>query len=73
MKIASKVAKVPPERFYWLFTAQDYYRSPDMLPNLDALQSNIDATLKLGLIKAPLDVKKYADLDLAKEAARRLK
>jgi ABC-type nitrate/sulfonate/bicarbonate transport system substrate-binding protein len=73
MKIASKVAKVPPERFYWLFTAQDYYRSPDMLPNLDALQSNIETTYKLGLIKASLDIKKYADLDLAKEAAQRLK
>ena len=33
--------KAPPERFGWLFTKQDYYRNPDMLPNLDALQSNI--------------------------------
>jgi len=73
MKIASKVAKVPPERFSWLFTAQDYYRSPDMLPNLDALQSNIDTTAKLGLIRASLDVKKYADLSLVQEAAQRLK
>ena len=38
-KIASKVTKAPPERFGWLFTKQDYYRNPDMLPNLDALQS----------------------------------
>jgi sulfonate transport system substrate-binding protein len=73
MKIASKVTKAPPERFGWLFTKQDYYRNPDMLPNLDALQSNINTTKELGFIKAPLDIKKYTDLSLAKEAAARLK
>lgn len=73
MKIAAKVTKAPPERFGWLFTKQDYYRNPDMLPNLDALQSNINTTHELGFIKAPLDVKKYTDLSLAKEAAARLK
>jgi len=73
MKIASKVTKAPPERFGWLFTKQDYYRNPDMLPNLDALQSNINTTHQLGFIKAPLDIKKYTDLSLAQEAAARLK
>ena len=72
-KIAAKVVKGSPERFGWLFTKQDYYRNPDMLPNLDALQSNIDMTHQLGFIKAPLDVKKYTDLSLAQEAAQRLK
>jgi sulfonate transport system substrate-binding protein len=72
-KIASKVTKAPPERFGWLFTKQDYYRNPNMLPNLDALQSNINTTHQLGFIKAPLDVKKYADLSLVQEAAKRLK
>jgi sulfonate transport system substrate-binding protein len=72
-KIAAKVVKSSPERFGWLFTKQDYYRNPDMLPNLDALQSNINMTHQLGFIKAPLDVKKYTDLSLAQEAAQRLK
>src|SRR6185436_11562636 len=72
-QIASKVTKAPPERFGWLFTKDDYYRNPDMLPNLDALQSNINTTRELGFIKAPLDVKKYSDLSLAQEAAKRLK
>ena len=72
-KIASKITKAPPERFGWLFTKQDYYRNPNMLPNLDALQSNINTTHQLGFIKAPLDVKKYTDLSLAQEAAKRLK
>jgi sulfonate transport system substrate-binding protein len=73
MQIASKVTKAPAERFGWLFTKQDYYRNPDMLPNLDALNSNIKTTHELGFIKAPLDVKKYTDLSLVQEAAKRLK
>lgn len=72
-KIASKITKAPPERFGWLFTKNDYYRNPDMLPNLDALQANINTTKDLGFIKAPMDVKKYTDLSLAQEAAKRLK
>jgi NitT/TauT family transport system substrate-binding protein len=73
MQIASKVTKAPPERFGWLFTKQDYYRNPAMLPDLNALQSNINTTKALGFIKDTLDVKKYSDLSLAQEAAKRLK
>jgi NitT/TauT family transport system substrate-binding protein len=73
MQIASKVTKAPADRFGWLFTKDDYYRNPNMLPNLDALQSNINTTKELGFIKASLDVKKYSDLSLVQEAAKRLK
>ena len=52
MQIAAKITKAPPERFGWLFTKDDYYRNPNMLPNLDALQSNINMTKELGFIKA---------------------
>jgi NitT/TauT family transport system substrate-binding protein len=72
-QIASKITKAPPERFGWLFTKQDYYRNPNMLPNLDALQSNIRMTKELGFIKADLDVRKYTDLSLAEDAAKRIK
>src|SRR5882724_10274582 len=72
-EIAGKMMKAPPERFDWLFTKQDYYRNPDMLPDLKALQSNINLTHELGFIKAPMDVRKYTDLSLAEEAAKRLK
>jgi sulfonate transport system substrate-binding protein len=73
MKIAGKVTKQPPERFSWIFTKEDYYRDPNMLPNLAALQSNINTTKDLGFIRETLDVKKYSDLSLAAEAAERLK
>jgi len=46
-EIAGKMMKAPPERFDWLFTKQDYYRNPDMLPDLKALQANIDLTHQL--------------------------
>jgi NitT/TauT family transport system substrate-binding protein len=72
-EIAGKMMKAPPERFDWLFTKQDYYRNPDMLPDLKALQSNINLTHQLGFIKAPMDVSKYTDLSLVQDAAKRLK
>jgi sulfonate transport system substrate-binding protein len=72
-QIASKITKVPPERFGWLFTKQDYYRSPGLLPNIEALQRNVDVTRELGFVKKPIDVKKYIDLTLLEEAAKRVK
>jgi sulfonate transport system substrate-binding protein len=72
--IAARFTKQPPERFdSWLFTAKDYYRDPDMKPNLAALQANIGTQKQLGFIKSEIDVKKYADLSIIEEAARRLK
>lgn len=72
-QIASKITKVPPERFGWLFTKQDTYRDPNLLPNLDALQRNVDMTQDLGFVKKKIDIRKYADLSLVQEAAKRLK
>jgi NitT/TauT family transport system substrate-binding protein len=72
-KIASDLLKVPPERFGWLFTKKDYYRDPDMMPDLTALQRNLDTTAEMGFIKSRFDVKQYSDLSLIEEAAKRLK
>jgi sulfonate transport system substrate-binding protein len=44
-----------------------------MMPNLDALQKNVDMTKDLGFVRASFDVKKHADLSIVEEAARRLK
>ena len=71
--IASRLTKIPPERFTWLFTDQDYARNGNLMPDMKALQANVDATRELGFIKAPLDVQKYTDLSLIQEAAARLK
>jgi len=72
-KIASAVTKVPPERFGWLFTKADNYRDANLMPNLDALQKNVDATRELGFVKKPIDIRKYTDLSLLQDAVKRLK
>lgn len=70
--LIAQVTKQKPSLFEgWAFTKQDYYRDPNALPDLDALQANVDLQQKLGFVRAPLDVKKYADFSIAKEAAAR--
>jgi sulfonate transport system substrate-binding protein len=73
MEIAGRVTKQPPERFDWLFTKRDTYHDPNMLPDLVALQKNVDMTKDMGFIRGSLDVKKYTDLSIVEEAAKRLK
>ena len=72
-QIAARFVKVPPERMGWVFTKTDAYHDPNMLPDLDALQKNVDMTKELGYAQASFDVKKYSDLSMVKEAAQRLK
>jgi NitT/TauT family transport system substrate-binding protein len=72
-KIAAGFFKAPPERFGWVYTKQDYYRDADMMPDLDALQRNVNTVADLGFFKSSFDVKQYADLSIVQEAAKRLK
>jgi NitT/TauT family transport system substrate-binding protein len=73
VELITQATKLKPS-FYesWVFTDKDYYRDPNALPNLEALQSNVDLQHQLGFLRSPLDVKRYADLSVTKEAARRL-
>ena len=71
-EIAARLTKQPADRFGWVFTKRDYYRDPNMLPNLDALQSNVEMTKELGFINASFDVRAHCDLSLISEAAKRL-
>ncbi|HEX9464508.1 MAG TPA: ABC transporter substrate-binding protein [Alphaproteobacteria bacterium] len=75
VNIIATFAKQPPANYAsWFFTkGGDFYHDPKGLPNLDALQSNVDLQQELGFLKAKLDVKKYADLSLVQEAAGRIK
>jgi sulfonate transport system substrate-binding protein len=72
MQIAGRLTRQPPERFDWLFTKRDAYHDPNMLPDLAALQKNVDMTRELGFVRSTLDVKKHADLSIIEEAAKRL-
>ena len=42
------------------------------MPDLDALQKNVDMTHELGFARASFDVKVHSDLSLIQEAANRL-
>jgi sulfonate transport system substrate-binding protein len=71
--IVAKFTKIPAERLDWAFTKRDNYRDPNGVPDLQVLQHNIDDVHKLGFIKQPLEVAKFADLSMVKEAAARIK
>lgn len=78
VEIAARVSKRPAAAFdKWLFVKAgqngDYFRDPDMKPDLKALQANIDLQHKLGLVKATIDVKKHSDLTIVEQAAKRVK
>jgi sulfonate transport system substrate-binding protein len=73
MEICARITKAPVERFGWVFTTKDNYRDPNMMPDLAALQRNVDLMKDLGFVKASVDVKAHADLSIVEEAAKRLK
>ena len=78
VEIAARIGKQPAEYWdAWLFRKNgqsgDYYRDPNGMPDLAALQKNIDAQHELGFIKSSFPVKNYADLGPVGEAAARLK
>jgi NitT/TauT family transport system substrate-binding protein len=72
--IVARVTKQPAESLgKYLWTDKDFYYNLDGLPDLNALQSNINALHDLDMLKGDVDVKKYVDLSFIKEAAKRLK
>jgi hypothetical protein len=73
VSLLTQVTKQKPELFdNWAFTSKDYFRDPKGLPDLAALQANIDLQHRLSFLRSSLEVKKYADNSIAEEAARRL-
>jgi sulfonate transport system substrate-binding protein len=74
VEITAGFLKRPPALLRdWLFTTKDFHRDRNGVPNLNALQANVDKVKELGFIKGPLDVAKHADLDLVAEAVKRLR
>jgi sulfonate transport system substrate-binding protein len=74
VKAISDFTKLPPERFSsWVFTDQDYYRDPNGVVDTAALQKNLDVQQQLGYLKNPIEAKRYVDMSLVEEAAKRIK
>ena len=70
--IVAKLNNAPPARVDWAFTGRDQYRDPNGTPNLAALQNNLQQQKAVGLLSEDIDVKKYSDLSMVEEAAKRL-
>jgi sulfonate transport system substrate-binding protein len=73
VQIMARITKIPAERIAWAYTTGDWYHDPDGLPNLDALQHNLQLQKELGFLKGDIDVRRHADLSLVREAAARVK
>ena len=72
VQIVASVTKAPPALFAdWIFTRKDYYRDGKLVPDVAAMQSNIDIQGQLGFLKGKMDVKKYVDLSYVEEASKR--
>jgi NitT/TauT family transport system substrate-binding protein len=72
LTIIADFTKQPKSEFAdWVFTKKDYYRNPDVIPNLKALQNNLDVQKELGFLNISIDVSKYADTSLVEEAKKR--
>ncbi len=71
--IASKFTHIPAKVFKgWAFGKGDFYRDPDGNVDMKALQSNVNDAARLHVIPKSIEMSKYADLSLVKEAAARL-
>jgi sulfonate transport system substrate-binding protein len=70
---AAGVAKQPASLLtpYYL-SKKDSYRNPDGIPDLVALQRNIETQVKFGFLKHSIDVRHYADLSFIERAAHRV-
>jgi ABC-type nitrate/sulfonate/bicarbonate transport system substrate-binding protein len=65
--------KTPIETYAgWMFTRQDYYYDPHALVDVARLQKNIEDMSRAGTVPASIDVRRYVDLSLAREAAARV-
>lgn len=72
IKFVAKASEEPQSLFtpYYL-TRKDEYRDPNGIPDLAALQRNIDTQVKFGFLDRSFDVRKYADLSYIERAAKR--
>ena len=72
IELAATKLKQPKDQVDMLWTTNDSYRDPNGMPDLAALQRNIDTQREIGLIEQSIKVTDYADLSIVKEAAARL-
>jgi NitT/TauT family transport system substrate-binding protein len=70
--IAAAVTHQKPDELGYFFTADDFYRAPDGMPDLKAAQSEVDDSVRLGILPQKITVTDHVDLSLIKEAEKRI-
>ncbi|HVH76383.1 MAG TPA: ABC transporter substrate-binding protein [Stellaceae bacterium] len=73
LALAARVTKLPASRLAYAFTKQDFYRSPDMRPDIALIQKEIDESVKLKVLPKAVTISPtYVDLSLIRDAKRRI-
>lgn len=73
VKIIADFMQQSPESLSYLFTKEDYFRDPFMVPNIKTIQDSVDIAVDLGLSPTGIKVDpNYVDLSFVKEAQRRI-
>lgn len=71
--IAVAVTHKTKEDLDYAFTGKDFYRPPDLMPLVDAIQKEIGEDVELGVLPKKIEVSPhYVDLSMIKEAKQRL-
>lgn len=73
MAITTKFTKQTPEALAYVFTKDDVYRSPDLVPVVPPIQRDIDTAVSMKMLPASIDViPHYVDLSLIADAKAQL-
>jgi len=73
MAITAQFTKQTPEALAYVFTKDDVYRSPDLLPVVPPIQRDIDTAVSMKMLPARIEViPHYVDLSLIADAKAQL-
>jgi NitT/TauT family transport system substrate-binding protein len=73
LQIVAGVFKVPVERLEKsTYNHDDVYYDRNGMPDMKALQSDVDAAADLGFLKEHIDLAKYTDLSIVEDAVKRV-
>ena len=71
--ICAEVTKLPEDKLGYVFTKQDFYRSPDLVPDIGLMQKEINEDVELKVLPKPVTLSPtYVDLSLIEEAKKRI-
>lgn len=71
--ICADVTKLSEDKLGYVFTKEDFYRSPDLVPEVGLAQKEIDEAVELKVLPKPVTLApQYVDLSLIQEAKARI-